>query len=706
MEVDRVMSATTDTQTAELVDTFQEFFRGYYDDEIRTLAQHYPNEDRSLVVDWGDLYRFDPDLADDYLSKPDQLQEYAEEALRLYDLPIDIELGQAHVRVCNLNETDSFYPGWFSPTKRHNTAPYLTVEGQVEKATDVDPKVEEAAFECQRCGTLTRVPQSGTSDDFQEPHECSGCERQGPFQINFDQSEFVDAQVLRLAEPPEVAAGGGGTKIDVALEDDITDEVDAGDRVDVTGRLRLKQESSNNTKTTRFKPYLEGHHTEICDTDFEDLEITPDDKRKIEAIADGEHGPLFETVTASIAPDLTGEKYELIKEAIFLMLIGGATAELDTGREVRGVFHMLLIGDASTGKSTLLREAKLIAPRSVFANGKGATEAGMTATAKQDDFAGGEWALDAGALVQANNGLACIDEIDKVREDVQDSMHGAMADMRVDVNKAGINTTLPAETSVFAGGNPKHSRWDEYVADSEQIDLSETLLSRFALIFKLQDKPDEETDREKAEHVLETKEGAKARRAGEDAGADDDNRVLDHDLLRKFVAYVRQLPDPRFRSKEDRDTLRDAYVRMRGVNGYDDDAPVPITLRKLQDMHRIAEASARARLSEWIEEEDINRAKRLVGESLQDYGMNEDGDFDADIVETNTSKPQQDRVKNVKAVIGELQGGKEGGVPYEDVYEKLEEVGIDREKAEHEIEKLKQKGEAYEPKTDKEVRVA
>jgi len=43
------------------------------------------------------------------------------------------------------------------------------------------------------------------------------------------------------------------------------------------------------------------------------------------------------------------------------MLIGGATVELDNGREVRGVFHMLLIGDASTGKSTLLREAKLIA---------------------------------------------------------------------------------------------------------------------------------------------------------------------------------------------------------------------------------------------------------------------------------------------------------------------------------------------------------
>jgi len=95
-------------------------------------------------------------------------------------------------------------------------------------------------------------------------------------------------------------------------------------------------------------------------------------------------------------------------------------------------------------------------------------------------------------------------------------MHGAMADMKVDVNKAGINTTLPAETSVFAGGNPKHDRWDNYVADSEQIDLGETLLSRFALIFKLQDIPDEKTDREKADHVLETKETAKAKRAGDE----------------------------------------------------------------------------------------------------------------------------------------------------------------------------------------------
>jgi replicative DNA helicase Mcm len=77
---------------SELVDSFEQFFRNYYDNEIKQLAQQYPNEQRSLHIDWQDLYRFDPDLADDFIAQPEQLQRYAEEALRLYDLPIDVSL--------------------------------------------------------------------------------------------------------------------------------------------------------------------------------------------------------------------------------------------------------------------------------------------------------------------------------------------------------------------------------------------------------------------------------------------------------------------------------------------------------------------------------------------------------------------------------------------------------------------------------------
>ncbi|MFB6173594.1 MAG: AAA family ATPase, partial [Halobacteriales archaeon] len=177
-------------ENTELVDQFQRFFRNYYREAIGELAQGYPNEKRSLRIDWNDLYQFDPDLADDYLEQPEQLREHAEEALRLYDLPVDVSLGRAHIRVFNLPETTEI-----RAIRHRDINTLVAVQGIVRKATDVRPKIQEAAFECQRCGTLTYVPQSG---GFQEPHECQGCERQGPFTINYDQSTFVDAQKLRV----------------------------------------------------------------------------------------------------------------------------------------------------------------------------------------------------------------------------------------------------------------------------------------------------------------------------------------------------------------------------------------------------------------------------------------------------------------------------------------------------------------------------
>ncbi|MFB6164249.1 MAG: AAA family ATPase, partial [Haloarculaceae archaeon] len=170
-------------EDTEVIDLFEEFYRNYYRNEIGDLAQKYPTDKKSLYVDWQDLYRFDPDLADDVRTHPEQFQDYAEEALRLYDLPVDVKLGQAHVRIQNLPESTEI-----REIRADHRGNLIAVQGIVRKATDVRPKVTTAAFECQRCGTLTRIPQ--TAGDFQEPHECQGCERQGPFRINYDQSEF------------------------------------------------------------------------------------------------------------------------------------------------------------------------------------------------------------------------------------------------------------------------------------------------------------------------------------------------------------------------------------------------------------------------------------------------------------------------------------------------------------------------------------
>ena len=328
--------------SSDVTDRFIQFYRKYYRNEIGTLAQQYPNEQRSLYIDYNDLSTFDIELAEDYLAKPDQMQEYAEEALRLYDLPADVKLGRAHVRLTNLPETVDI-----RNIRVHDDhiGRMIAVQGIVRKATDVRPKITEAAFECQRCGTMTYIPQSDSG--FQEPHECQGCERQGPFHVDFDQSEFVDAQKVRVQESPEGLRGGETPQnIDIDLEDDVTGRVTAGDHVTITGVLHIEQQTSNNEKTPIFDLYMDGVAVEIEDEEFEDMNITEED---VAEIVDLSNEPdIHEKMVDSVAPSIYGYREE--KLAMILQLFSGVTKHLPDGSRIRGDLHMLLIGDPGTGK--------------------------------------------------------------------------------------------------------------------------------------------------------------------------------------------------------------------------------------------------------------------------------------------------------------------------------------------------------------------
>ncbi|WP_435196569.1 LAGLIDADG family homing endonuclease [Natronomonas sp. EA1] len=327
-------------ENAEIIDRFEEFYRTYYRNEIGELAQKYPNEQRSLYVDWQDLYRFDPDMADDFIAQPEQMRDYAEEALRLYDLPVDVKLGQAHVRIQNIGSSTGI-----RNIRADHVGDLIAVQGIVRKATGVRPKIKEAAFECQRCGTQTYVPQ--VDGDFQEPHQCNGCERQGPFKINFDQSKFVDAQKLRVQESPEGLSGGETPEsIDIHIEDDITGRVTAGDHVTVTGILNLEQQGSKQEKSTFFDFHMEGSSIVIEDEEFEEMDITEEDKREIIELSNDPD--IYEKMVGSMAPSIFG--YEQQKMAIILQLFSGVTKNLPDGSRIRGDLHMLLIGDPGTGK--------------------------------------------------------------------------------------------------------------------------------------------------------------------------------------------------------------------------------------------------------------------------------------------------------------------------------------------------------------------
>ena len=689
-------------ENTELIDAFEEFYRNYYRNEIGELAQQYPTERKSLYVDWQELYRFDPDLADDYRAHPEEFQEYTEEALRLYDLPVDVKLGQAHVRVRNLPDSTDI-----RAIRADHRGNLITVQGIVRKATDVRPKITQAAFECQRCGTLTRIPQQ--SGDFQEPHECQGCERQGPFRINFDQSEFVDAQKIRVQESPEGLRGGETPQaIDVAIEDDITGEVTAGDHVSVTGVLKLDQQGNDREQSPIFDVYMDGVSVEIEDEQFEEMDITEQDKRKIISLS--EEADLYEKMVGAIAPSIYG--YDQEKLAIILQLFSGVTKHLPDESRIRGDLHILLIGDPGTGKSQLLSYIQNIAPRSVYTSGKGSSSAGLTAAAVRDDFGDGQqWTLEAGALVLADQGIAGVDELDKMNPDDRSAMHQALEQQEISISKAGINATLKSRCSLLGAANPKYGRFDQYEPISEQIDLEPALISRFDLIFTVTDQPDEEKDRNLAEHILTTNYAGELNTHREELNSsnyseeevatvtDEVDPTIEPELLRKYVAYAKRNCFPTM-TEEAREAIQDFYVDLR-AKGQDEDAPVPVTARKLEALVRLAEASARVRLSDTVTEDDAERVIEIVRTQMEAIGVDpETGEFDADVIEAGTSKSQRDRIKNIKGLIEELEAEYDEGAPVDVVVERAEETGTDPSKAEHEIEKLKQKGEVYEPQTD------
>lgn len=680
------MSAADQQLQRELAEDFNEFLRNYYHDDLGELAQLYPNDRESLRVSWRDLHRFDPEIVDLLAEDADLVRDALATAVAQYDLPVDVDLSGAAVRIYDVPDANTLLVGEFSPSDRRGT--WAAIEGQVSKRTEVKPDPDVAVFVCQRCGYGNEIAQP--DGDLQEPYECESCERQGPFSVDFDQSSFTDMQWIKLEQPPDVAQGNSQASLEVVLRNDLVDSVESGDRVTVTGDLTMVNDDGD------FSVYVEADALSVDDTDFHDIDVDAETRAQLEAIDDP-----IETLRDSLAVRIQG--YEHIKESIVLQLVAGTHVEFSDGSMRRGNIHILNLGDPGTAKSRLLGAAEQVAPRSVYTSGKGATEAGMTASAVQDDFGDAEWTLEPGALVVANDGLACVDEIDKIPSDVVSSMHDALSTAQVHVNKAGINTTLQAQTAVLAAGNPKHGRFDDYEALNEQVDLGPTILSRFDLIFQLRDKPDEERDTEIADHITRLQHLAK-QQMKRDAPLDEDEAAdvepeIDHETFRQYVAHARSIV-PTFASDDVRETLRDEHVRLRSVNGTDQDATVPVTHRKLEGAYRLAEASAKARLSESIEHQDVERALRLIGRSLQDWGQNEDGEFDADVTEASSSTTQRERIKAVDQIVRDIQAEYDEGAPVDVVVDRAEEQGLAPDRVEHAIEKLKREGELVEPRTD------
>ncbi|NLL94334.1 MAG: ATPase [Thermoplasmatales archaeon] len=324
-----------------------------------------------------------------------------------------------------------------------------------------------------------------------------------------------------------------------------------------------------------------------------------------------------------------------------------------------------------------------------------------TAAAVKDDFGDGRWTLEAGALVLADMGLACIDELDKMSPQDRSSLHEAMESQRISVAKAGITATLQCRCSMLAAANPKYGRFDENEKIAAQIDLPPALMSRFDMIFVLTDKPDRTRDRNITEHILAAHTRGQVRMAKpgdiDEVTAkeimertDSIKPVYDEDFLRKYVAYSKRIIP--VMTEEAKQIIENDYLSIRGM-GDGSNASVPITARQLEAYVRLSEASARARLSNRVEAQDANRAVGLVRYYLEKIAGTADGTYDIDRVASEFTSKDRSNVKAIRSYI--VAYNSEGGVNIEELKSICAEDGIGPDLVDKEVERLSNIGEIY-----------
>ena len=672
---------TSKQQTIDPQERFLEFFKKEkYRQKISQMAL---TGRESITVDFEELFAFDQALAARLLEKPDEFLQHADNAayaqLGIEDAEYAEKIERITVRITLLLGKEQL-----RKLGSKQMGKLIMVEGIVVRATPVRPMVMQASFKCKRCGTISRTDQTGAF--LRAPFECTdpSCRQKGPFEFVQEESTFIDSQDLRLQERPEdLPPGQLPRTLNVKLVGtEIVDLARPGDHVSIVGIVRAIAPSRPGIgKLRTFILHLDANSLEVLGKEPESSPPTPEEEEKIFQLAKDPW--VHRKIVGSIAPSIYG--YEHIKEAIMYLLFGGVSKSLPD-ITIRGEMNALLIGDPGTAKSQLLQYVSRIAPRGLYTSGRGTTAAGLTAAVIREK--GGSMSLEAGALVLADKGIACIDEMDKMRPEDRVAIHEAMEQHTVSVAKGGIVATLNARTAILAAANPALGRYEPHRTVAENISLPVTILSRFDLIFVLRDIPNKDADGKMSEHILEIHR----------KGLSPVEAPVPAELMRKYVSYAKTIKP--ILGKEALKRLGDFYLAMRSASETEG-SPVAITARQLESLVRIAEARARAALKKEVSAEDAEAAIAIMKRSLEEVGIDVSSyKMDIDIIMTGKPKSVRDKMQIVLSVLMQME--KETGVVEKQalVTELETKHKIPRGDIERMIGQLLREGTIYEPRED------
>ncbi|XP_039603308.1 DNA replication licensing factor MCM7 [Polypterus senegalus] len=672
------------------------------------LVQIAHREQVSLIIDLDDLAEDDPELVDSICENTRRyvnlsadaiheiLPEYKEREVVMKDaLDVYIEhrlmMEQRGREQNESRDPRNQYPAelmrrfevYFKPpstlkprvvrdVKADSIGKLVTVRGIVTRATEVKPMMVVATYTCDQCGAETYQPIQSPS--FMPlimcpSQECVTNKSGGRLYIQTRGSKFIKFQEIKIQEhSDQVPVGNIPRSMTIFARGENTRLAQPGDHVAVSGVFLplLKTGFRQAVQGLLSETYLEAHRIIM-------MNKTEDDELGMEELGEEElrqitEEDFYEKLASSIAPEIYG--HEDVKKALLLLLVGGVD-QSPKGMKIRGNINICLMGDPGVAKSQLLSYIDRLAPRSQYTTGRGSSGVGLTAAVMKDPITN-EMTLEGGALVLADQGICCIDEFDKMMDSDRTAIHEVMEQQTISIAKAGIMTSLNARCSILAAANPAYGRYNPKKSVEQNIQLPAALLSRFDLLWLIQDKPDRDNDLRLAQHITYVHQHSKQ--------PPSQFVPIDMKLMRRYIALCKKKQPAIPESLADYITA--AYVEMRKEARVNKDMTFT-SARTLLSILRLSTALARLRLVDLVEKEDVNEAMRLMEmskDSLQaDKTQTTRTQRPADVIFATLREMVPDRgVRSVKFGEAEQRCISKGFTPaqFEAALEEYEELNV------------------------------